>query len=77
MSLHSRLGLLQGFEHLHPHLLDGTGLAAADGGKQMTNPVQVTKFESQSHDSPDETRTPDKTRVEVNRMEGFTIARIT
>jgi quercetin dioxygenase-like cupin family protein len=43
----------------------------------MTMPVQVTRFESQSHDSPDETRTPDKTRVEVNRMEGFTIARIT
>ena len=32
---------------------------------------------SKSFDSPDETRTPDKTKVEVVRMEGATAARIT
>jgi quercetin dioxygenase-like cupin family protein len=41
----------------------------------MTNPVTVSKFEVKSHDSPDETRTPNKTKVEVVRLEGFTIGR--
>ena len=37
--------------------------------------VAVSKFESKSHDSPDETRTPNKTRVEVVRLEGYTLGR--
>jgi quercetin dioxygenase-like cupin family protein len=41
----------------------------------MTNPVSVRTLDSKSHDSPDETRTPDKTRVEIVRLEGFTIGR--
>jgi quercetin dioxygenase-like cupin family protein len=43
----------------------------------MAMPVTVGKLESKSHDSPDETRTPAKTRVEVVRLEGFTIGRFT
>ncbi|TMF84788.1 MAG: cupin domain-containing protein [Chloroflexi bacterium] len=42
----------------------------------MATPVAVSKFETKSHDSPDETRTPAKTRVEVVRLEGFTIGRL-
>ena len=42
----------------------------------MTTPVTVTKFEVKSHDSPDEVRAPNKTRVEVIRLEGFTLGRI-
>jgi quercetin dioxygenase-like cupin family protein len=43
----------------------------------MSTPVAVTKFTSKSHSSPDEVRTPDKSRVEIVRMEGFTIGRFT
>src|SRR5262249_26837133 len=43
----------------------------------MTTPVTVHTFETKSHDKPDETRTPDKTRVEVVRLDGFTIGRFT
>jgi quercetin dioxygenase-like cupin family protein len=43
----------------------------------MSNPVAVTKFHSKPHSSPDEVRTPDKTRVEIVRLEGFTIGRFT
>ena len=43
----------------------------------MSNPVTVTKFESKSHRSPDEVRTPEKTRVEIIRLEGFTFGRFT
>lgn len=39
----------------------------------MTNPVSVGKLETKSHDNPDETRTPSKTKVEVVRLEGFTV----
>lgn len=42
----------------------------ADGG------MNVTKFEFKSHDSPDEVRAPDKTRVEVVRLAGFTLGRL-
>ena len=42
----------------------------------MATPVAVSKFEVKSHDAPDETRTPSKTRVEVVRLEGFTIGRL-
>jgi mannose-6-phosphate isomerase-like protein (cupin superfamily) len=37
----------------------------------------VHKLETKSHDTPDEKRTPDKTRVDVVRLEGFTIGRFT
>src|SRR5919108_123244 len=43
----------------------------------MATPVAVRRFEIKSLDSPDETRTPNKTRVEVVRLEGFTIGRFT
>ncbi|TPK66554.1 cupin domain-containing protein [Mesorhizobium sp. B2-4-19] len=42
----------------------------ADGG------MNVTKLESKSHDNPDEVRSPDKTRVEVVRLPGFTLGRL-
>jgi len=41
----------------------------------MATPVVVSKFETKSHSSPDEVRSPDKTRVEVVRLEGFTLGR--
>src|SRR5215510_11937166 len=41
----------------------------------MSNPVAVSKFEVKSHDKPDELRAPDKTRVEVVRLDGFTLGR--
>jgi hypothetical protein len=41
----------------------------------MATPVSVNSFEVKSHDTPDETRTPNKTRVEVVRLEGYTIGR--
>ena len=43
----------------------------------MATPVAVTRFETKSHASPDEVRSPAKTRVEVVRLEGFTIGRLT
>ena len=43
-------------------------------------PVAVTKFQVTSHGSPDESRSEeyilDKTRVEVVRLEGFTLGRL-
>jgi quercetin dioxygenase-like cupin family protein len=41
----------------------------------MATPVAVTKLQVKSHSSPDEVRTPNKTRVEVVHLEGFTIGR--
>lgn len=41
----------------------------------MSTPVSVSKFEVKSHEKPDELRTPNKTRVEVVRLDGFTVAR--
>ena len=41
----------------------------------MKTPVAVTKFQVKSHVSPDEVRSPSKTRVEVCSHEGFTIGR--
>ena len=42
----------------------------------MATPVTVTKLQVKSHSSPDEVRTPNKTRVEVVHLdEGFTIGR--
>jgi quercetin dioxygenase-like cupin family protein len=43
----------------------------------LETPVSVRNFEVKSHDTPDETRTPDKTRVDVVRLEGFSIGRFT
>lgn len=43
----------------------------------MATPVTVTKLQVKSHSSPDEVRTPNKTRVEVVQVEGFTIGRFT
>lgn len=41
----------------------------------MATPVAVAKFEVKSHQSPDEVRTPSKTRVEIVRLEGFALGR--
>jgi quercetin dioxygenase-like cupin family protein len=41
----------------------------------MNAPVAVDSFEVKSHDSPDEVRTPSKTRVEVVHLDGYTIGR--
>ena len=42
----------------------------------MATPVSVSKFEVKSHESPDEVRSPEKTRVEVVKLEGYTIGRL-
>ncbi len=41
----------------------------------MSTPVAVSRFEVKSHDAPDETRAPSKTRIEVVRLAGYTLAR--
>lgn len=41
----------------------------------MAMPVNVTKLRVKSHDSPDEMRAPNKTRVEVVQFEEATIGR--
>jgi hypothetical protein len=41
----------------------------------MVSPMSVSRLEAKSHDTPDETRTPAKTRVEVVRLTGYTIGR--
>lgn len=41
----------------------------------MATPVSVSKFEVKSHATPDEVRSPNKTRVEVCQHENFTIGR--
>ena len=43
----------------------------------MSTPVAVSRFEVKSHDTPDETRAPSKTRIEVVRLAGYTLARFT
>lgn len=43
----------------------------------MSEPVAVTKLEAKSHDTPDEVRSPNKTRVDVVRLEGYTLGRLT
>jgi mannose-6-phosphate isomerase-like protein (cupin superfamily) len=43
----------------------------------MSSPISVSRLEAKSHDTPDEIRTPDKTRVEIVRLTGSTIARLT
>lgn len=41
----------------------------------MATPVSVTKLRTKSHDTPDEVRAPNKTRVEVVQLEEATIGR--
>jgi len=41
----------------------------------MLAPLKIESFEVKSHQSPDELRTPNKTRVEICRMEAFTMGR--
>jgi quercetin dioxygenase-like cupin family protein len=41
----------------------------------MATPVRVNKLEAKAHSTADEVRTPDKTRVEVNHLDGFSIGR--
>jgi mannose-6-phosphate isomerase-like protein (cupin superfamily) len=41
----------------------------------MATPVSVSKFDVKSHATPDEVRSPNKTRVEVCQHENFTIGR--
>src|SRR5215207_6589861 len=43
----------------------------------MTTPVRVNEFERKSHDTPDERRTPPNAQVDVVRLEGFTLGRLT
>ena len=43
----------------------------------MATVMTVGRLETKSHDKPDEVRSPDKTRVEVVHLEGFTIGRFT
>lgn len=41
----------------------------------MPDGVSVSTFAAKSHDKPDEVRSPNKTRVEVVRLPGFTLGR--
>ena len=41
----------------------------------MTSPMNVNKLQTRSHDAPDEVREPEMTRVEVVRLEGYTLGR--
>jgi quercetin dioxygenase-like cupin family protein len=42
----------------------------------MSTPVAVAKLEVKSHNSPDEVRSPAKTRVEVVHVGGYTLGRL-
>lgn len=42
----------------------------------MSAPVSVSNLTVKSHNNPDETRALDKTRVEVVRLDGYTLARL-
>ena len=41
----------------------------------MATPLAVAKLEVKSHSNPDEVRSPEKTRVEIVRLDGFTFGR--
>jgi mannose-6-phosphate isomerase-like protein (cupin superfamily) len=43
----------------------------------MPTPITVTKLQIKSHSAADEVRTPEKSRVEVVHLDGFTIGRFT
>jgi mannose-6-phosphate isomerase-like protein (cupin superfamily) len=40
------------------------------------DPVAVKNFVTKSHETPDEVRQPDKTKVEIVRLDGYTIGRL-
>jgi mannose-6-phosphate isomerase-like protein (cupin superfamily) len=40
-------------------------------------PLTLTRLQSKSHNSADEVRTPDKTRIEIVNLDGVTIGRAT
>ena len=42
----------------------------------MPPPVAVSHFEVKSHAAPDEVRSPAKTRIEVLRFDGYSLARL-
>lgn len=42
----------------------------------MPDGMNVNTFATKSHDKPDEVRSPEKTRVEVVRLPGFTLGRL-
>jgi hypothetical protein len=42
----------------------------------MAAAMQVNRCQTKSHDKPDEVRAPDQTRVEVVRLQGYTIGRL-
>ncbi len=41
----------------------------------MATPVSIQEFKVKSHNSPDEVRSPDKSRIEVVQLDGFTLGR--
>ena len=41
----------------------------------MANAMDVNSLEAKSHDTPDEVRSPNKTRVEIVRLPGYTLGR--
>ena len=43
----------------------------------MAGAVGVSTFETKSHDTPDEVRSPDKTREEIVNVGGFSLGRFT
>lgn len=43
----------------------------------MTTPMTSMRLEARSHDTPDEVRAPDKTRLEVVILDGATLGRMT
>jgi len=43
----------------------------------MTTMVATSRFEVRSHTAPDEVRAPEKTRLEIVRLEGFSLGRMT
>ena len=43
----------------------------------MSTTPTVQQFDMKSHDKPDELRSPDKTRIEVVHLGGFSIGRVT
>lgn len=43
----------------------------------MTTPVHVSGFASKSHNTPDERRTPPNAQVDVVRLAGYTLGRLT
>ena len=45
-------------------------------GFAMTDGMIVSTFEVKSHDAADEVRSPDKTRVEIVRLPGYTLGRL-